>query len=168
MYIRRKVFSKFQTESGEERYFSTTEYTLMSEAEQREFSKKDDDDDDKKSKKNKKEYKNESHRGYGRAFLVGGTGGIAGRYAGKRAVEKALKEGDDIETAKRKGKVAAGKVGAGVGAVEGLVAGAQYGGVGGAALGSIGRGVMGAVGGTWGTSRNNREWKRKHRDEDED
>ena len=37
MYIRRKVFSKLQTEDGQERYFSTTEFTLMSEEEQREF-----------------------------------------------------------------------------------------------------------------------------------
>jgi hypothetical protein len=37
MYIRRKVFSKLQTEDGQERYFSTTEFTLMSDAEERIF-----------------------------------------------------------------------------------------------------------------------------------
>lgn len=52
MYIRRKVFSKLQTEDGQERYFSTTEFTYMSEAEQREFSKKDESkDDDKEDEK---------------------------------------------------------------------------------------------------------------------
>ena len=40
MYIRRKVFSKLQTEDGQERYFSTTEFTRISEAEQREFSRR--------------------------------------------------------------------------------------------------------------------------------
>ena len=46
MYIRRKVFSKLQTEDGQERYFSTTEFTLMSEAEQREFSRRSNLKDD--------------------------------------------------------------------------------------------------------------------------
>lgn len=54
MYIRRKVFSKLQTEDGQERYFSTTEFTLMSEAEQREFSKKDDDDEPNLSRSDRK------------------------------------------------------------------------------------------------------------------
>lgn len=46
MYIRRKVFSKLQTEDGQERYFSTTEFTLMSEVEQREFSRRSNLKDD--------------------------------------------------------------------------------------------------------------------------
>ena len=41
MYIRRKVFSKLQTEEGQEKYFSTTEFTRITEAEQREFAKKE-------------------------------------------------------------------------------------------------------------------------------
>ena len=40
MYIRRKVFSLLQDETGEERYFSTTEVTLE-DIEQREFARKD-------------------------------------------------------------------------------------------------------------------------------
>lgn len=57
MYIRRKVFSKLQTEDGQERYFSTTEFTLMSEAEQREFSKKNDDEEEELSKEDKRAIK---------------------------------------------------------------------------------------------------------------
>lgn len=40
MYIRRKVFSLLYDETGEERYFSTTEVTLE-DIEQREFARKD-------------------------------------------------------------------------------------------------------------------------------
>ena len=40
MYIRRKVFSLLHDETGEERYFSTTEVTLE-DIEQREFARKD-------------------------------------------------------------------------------------------------------------------------------
>lgn len=53
MYIRRKVFSKFKNEAGEERYFSTTEYII---SEDRLYSKCSDDDseEDVKPKKKKK------------------------------------------------------------------------------------------------------------------
>lgn len=48
MYIRRKVFTKFQTESGEERYFSTTEFTMTEDSEGiRYFSKCDDNNSEK-------------------------------------------------------------------------------------------------------------------------
>ncbi len=50
MYIRRKVFSKFQDEAGEERYYSTTEYTIEQD---RYFSKCDDDTEEDKPKRKK-------------------------------------------------------------------------------------------------------------------
>jgi hypothetical protein len=54
MYIRRKVFTKFQTESGEERYFSTTEYTMTEDSEGiRYFSKCDDDNNSKEDEHDK-------------------------------------------------------------------------------------------------------------------
>ncbi len=58
MYIRRKVFSKLQTEDGEDRYFSTTEFTMTEDSEGiRYFSKSNDnnseeDDHNKPKKKN--------------------------------------------------------------------------------------------------------------------
>ena len=55
MYIRRKVFSRFyDSESGEERLFSTTDYTLMSEAEQREFAEKNESKEEEEKKNNSK------------------------------------------------------------------------------------------------------------------
>ena len=48
MYIRRKVFSRFVDESGEEKLFSTTEFSYMTEEEQREFADKEDEDEDEK------------------------------------------------------------------------------------------------------------------------
>ncbi len=56
MYIRRKVFTKLYTESGEERYFSTTKYTMTEDSEGiRYFSKCNDNNSEKdehdKSKK---------------------------------------------------------------------------------------------------------------------
>lgn len=44
MYIRRKVFSSFIDENGEERYFSTTEYTLEDNTEERVYAEKDNED----------------------------------------------------------------------------------------------------------------------------
>ena len=43
MYIRRKVFSLLQDENGEERYFSTTEFT-REDAEEKTYAKKDDEE----------------------------------------------------------------------------------------------------------------------------
>jgi len=134
---------------------------------QREFAEKE----EKKEKKKRKKYENESHRGYGRAIIVGGTAGGAGRYVGKREVEKALDEGDDIETAKRRGLDKATKFGAVTGAGLGLVAGASYPGNAGQRVGrAVGmaatHGALGAAGARWGTSRNNREWRRKDEDDD--
>ena len=135
---------------------------------QKEFAEKEKDEE----KKKKKKYKNESHRGYGRALIVGGIQGGAGRYAGKREVEKALEEGDDIKTAKKRGLDKATKVGAIGGAGIGVIRGATAG-PGGAGQ-RIGRavgagainGALGAAGARWGTSRNNREWRREDEDED--
>lgn len=48
MYIRRKVFTKLYTESGEERYFSTTKYTMTEDSEGiRYFSKCNDNNSEK-------------------------------------------------------------------------------------------------------------------------
>ena len=91
-----------------------------------------------------------------------GAGGLAGRYVGKREVEKALEEGDDLETAKERGLKKAAIAGAiGGGAVQGL-AGARMGAAVPAALIGAGRG---ALGGYFGTKRNNLDW---HEDNDDD
>jgi hypothetical protein len=110
MYIRRKVFSVLQDESGEERYFSTTDYVY----DDRMFSEK------KKSKNGVYLEDVNSHRGLGRSFLIGGLGGAIGGYAGKKAANKADAEGlSDKEILKR-----ATKKGAKVGAITTGLAGA--------------------------------------------
>lgn len=134
---------------------------------QKEFAEKEKDEE----KKKKKKYKNESHRGYGRAIILGDVSGAAGRYVGKREVEKALEEGDDIETAKKRGLDKATKVGAISGAGIGLVQGAAGPGNAGQRVGravgaAAARGVFSGAGARWGTSRNNREWRRVDEDED--
>ena len=100
MYIRRKVFSKLQTEDGQERYFSTTEFTLMSEAEQREFvssaekeakmqlareiADAEEAGDHKKAEQLKKRFAKKDRRGFGAiGTAVGaGVGATTGALAG--------------------------------------------------------------------------------------
>ena len=179
MKIGRQLAERFYSDSEyeEERLYSTGSDELDEllerafcegyEYAQREFAEKE----EKKEKKKKKKYENESHRGYGRAIIVGGAPGGAGRYVGKREVEKALEEGDDIKKKKRRGLDKATKFGAISGAGLG-VAGSL------AAPGNAGQkiaravgtgtlyGTLGAAGARWGTSRNNREWRRKVEDDD--
>ena len=117
MYIRRKVFSLLQDETGEEKYFSTTDIT-MEDVEQRIFSVKEEDDEEKKDKKKKKVYLEDvnSHRGLGRSIILGaGPGGAIGGYVGKKAADKADKEGKSD----REIKEIAGKSGAKYGAIAG-------------------------------------------------
>lgn len=174
-----KLYSDYQEE---ERLYSTGNDELDEllerafcdgyEYAQREFAEED-KKEEKKEKKKKKKYENESHRGYGRAIIVGGTvpGGV-GRYVGKREVEKALEEGEDLETAKKRGLDKATKVGAATGAGLGVVSGlASPGNAGQKIARAVGTGALagtlGAAGARWGTSRNNREWRRKVEDDDD-
>lgn len=53
MYIRRKVFSKLQDVNGEERYFSTTEYTMDYDGEEIKYFAKTEEEDEKKAKRKK-------------------------------------------------------------------------------------------------------------------
>lgn len=112
MYIRRKVFSLLQDETGEERYFSTTEFEIN----QREFAEKE----DKKPKKKRRPLEDvKSHRGLGRSLIVGlpsGFGGAVGAFLGKKKADKLDAEGkSDKEILKGATKHAAA-AGAGIGA----------------------------------------------------
>ena len=84
MYIRRKVFSRFVDESGEERLFSTTEYSYMTEEEQREFANKE-DEEKKEEKKSSKLAKAAKVTG----IAVGSALGAAGVYQGVHALRGA-------------------------------------------------------------------------------
>ncbi len=117
MYIRRKVFSKLTNEYGEERYFSTTEYTYMTEAEQREFVSKAEKEakmqlareiadaeeagDTKRAKELKKRFtKKDRKLGATIGYLGGGVGAItAGGMLGAAAgtVRGLKKDGFDLD-----------------------------------------------------------------------
>jgi hypothetical protein len=161
MYIRRKVFSVLQDESGEERYFSTTDYVY----DDRMFSK-----DSEKKKSHNGIYLEDinSHRGLGRSMILGAVlPGAIGGYAGKKAANKADNEGlsdrEILKKAKRKGS----KVGALAGGLAGAVtsvpfAAAAHHFTGGnklataavpVALSTVGAGV-GALGGYLGAKKN--------------
>lgn len=111
MYIRRKVFSLLQDETGEERYFSTTDFEIN----QREFAKKEN-----KPKKKRRPLEDvESHRGLGRSLIVGlpsGPGGALGAFLGKKKADELDAEGkSDREIIRGASNYAAG-AGAGIGA----------------------------------------------------
>lgn len=131
MYIRRKVFSLLQDETGKERYFSTTDVTLENEKE-RTFSVaeglEEKDFSDKKEKVDLKDVK--SHKGLKRALAAGLTGldaggGLAGGYVGKKAANKADKEGKSDEEILKEARKAGRNVGIGVGAGIGINASAK-------------------------------------------
>ena len=69
MYIRRKVFSRFEDENGNERLFSTTEYTYEDNCDQRTYAEKD------SKKKDKKDADPEKKNSLGRKIAV--ASGIA-------------------------------------------------------------------------------------------
>ena len=148
MYIRRKVFSKLQTEDGQERYFSTTEFTLMSEAEQREFSKKKESEpkeEEEKEPKLAREDRKEIRR-YGRKW-------------NKKSAElrkKAL-EGDEdaqkkiVKRAYKKGMIGMGALGATAGALVGANDGkaAKGAAIGGAVGTGLGAAIATGVKSSW-------------------
>lgn len=118
MYIRRKVFSLLQDETGEERYFSTTNITLE-DAEERIFSISEEREFSDKKKVDLEDVK--SHKGLKRALVAGiagidAGGGLVGGYVGKKAANKADKEGKTDEEILKEAKKAGRNVGAGVGA----------------------------------------------------
>lgn len=126
MYIRRKIFSLLQDETGEERYFSTTNITLE-DAEERIFSITEDEVSEKEFS-DKKEVSLEdvkSHKGLKRALAAGllgldSGGGLVGGFVGKKAANKADKEGKSdeeiLKAAKKEGRNAGGASAAGLGA----------------------------------------------------
>ena len=77
-------------------------------------------DSENSDKKDSKIYNVKSHRGLGRATVIGGTGGIFGYKAGKRAADVAEAEGKSdkeiLKKAKRKGALVGALSGAGIGA----------------------------------------------------
>jgi len=91
MYIRRKVFSRLEDENGEERYFSTTEYTYMTEAEEeRYFAEKEKEEEDEKKAKRKKIAKKVAK---GAGIAAGSALALAGAYQLARSGQKKY---DDI------------------------------------------------------------------------
>lgn len=131
MYIRRKVFSLLQDETGEERYFSTTDVTLENE-EERTFSVAEGlEEKDFSNKKEKVDLKDvKSHKGLKRALAAGLTGldaggGLAGGYVGKKAADEADKEGKSDEEILKEARKAGRNVGIGVGAGIGINASAK-------------------------------------------
>ena len=117
MYIRRKVFSLLQDETGEERYFSTTDFEISGDAEERIFSKKN------KKKRERVDLEDvESHRGLGRSLLIGGLPGAVGAYTGKDAANKAAKEGKSDEEVVKAASKRGRNVGAALGAAGTLAA----------------------------------------------
>ena len=88
MYIRRKVFSRFVDESGEEKLFSTTEFSYMTEEEQKEFADKKENEEKKEEKKSDKLAKAAKATG----IAVGSALAAAGLYqGGKKAGQKITK-----------------------------------------------------------------------------
>lgn len=112
MYIRRKVFSRFIDESGEEKLFSTTDYTLMSEAEQREFSEDKKSDEEELAKEDKKiiKYWQKKRRKETAALKQAALEGD--KEAQKKLTKKAYKWG----------MIREGAIGAGIGAITGSMA----------------------------------------------
>lgn len=81
MYIRRKVFSLLQDENGEERYFSTTDYELLDEYDEKLYAESEDEEEEKKDKH------------IGRKIAIGAAvAPVAayGAYRGGRALERAI------------------------------------------------------------------------------
>ena len=132
MYIRRKVFSLLQDETGEERYFSTTDVTLENE-EERIFSVAEDAEslEEKDSSDKKVDLEDiESYKGLKRALAAGLTGldsggGLVGGYIGKKTADKADKEGKSDEEILKEARKAGRNAGIGIGAGLGIRAGAK-------------------------------------------
>lgn len=94
MYIRRKVFSLMQDEvTGEERYFSTTEFELENDLDERYFS----DGEDKKG------LSGVQKAAIASAALTGAI--IGGKYLGKKISSKALDAQSRIANASAKGQL---------------------------------------------------------------
>jgi hypothetical protein len=117
MYIDDRLFS----ENTEEVFYSVSmteeEYELFSEFQETVFSKK--------NKKNSPKLANiDSHRGLGRAAVVGGMGGMVGGYVGKRKAEELDEAGASDSEIIRKSSEHAAKAGAAAGALQGMGFGA--------------------------------------------
>jgi len=132
MKIGRQFAERLYSETGdyeEERLYSTGNDELDDllecafcdgyEYAQREFAEEEENEPKKKS--------NESLRGYGRAYLLGGYGGVAGRAVGKQVAKRNIEKGEDLEESEKKGVKAARVVGAGVGAGAGVYGAAKTG-----------------------------------------
>jgi hypothetical protein len=157
MYIRRKVFSRFVDESGEEKLFSTTEFSYMTDEEQREFTKKnkkshkDREDDDEDREEGRKKHKTslskyKSGRGIGRSVVLSGLpegvgGGLAGAGIGAGSgILGGLKmkddgSGIDLDEGTGKKAIKRGIVGGALGSAAGFVKGGAVPGLAGVSAG---------------------------------
>lgn len=97
MYIRRKVFSLLEDEMGEERYFSTTDFELTDDVEERYYS----NDEDKKGMS--KAAKVALGTGAGLAAVAGGIYGS--RKAGQKIAKSVAAEARRYKNAATKGQL---------------------------------------------------------------
>lgn len=158
MYIRRKVFSLLQDETGEERYFSTTDVTLENEEErtfsvaedaesleEKDFSdkKKEEDDEPKlttSDKINIKLNKALTTKKDREAFVEAYEDGKSHKYGKQAAKYAAIGSGIDAAVGGKKGAA----IGAGIGAVSGA-AGSYAGTRAGVALNKLARKHSGSL-----------------------
>jgi hypothetical protein len=118
MLIKRNTyFSAIDQETGEERLFSVNEILDEETYLERLYS------ETKENKKKNPVADKSSYRGNGRAYLIAGNPGIIGRAVGNHVATKAAKEGAGNKEVMERGTKAAGKTGAVLGAVGGLVTG---------------------------------------------
>ena len=90
MYIRRKVFSLLQDETGEERYYSTTDFDL--DVEERIFADKEEKEPKKGLSKGAK-----IGLGVGGGLAATAAGIVGARYAGKQLVKKSNKALEELK-----------------------------------------------------------------------
>lgn len=102
MYIRRKVFSLLQDETGEERYFSTTDFELADGAEERYYSDDEDEDEDER-KGLSRGAKVALGTGAGLAAL--GAGIYGGKKLGNRMLKDAMESRRSLANASSKGSL---------------------------------------------------------------
>jgi hypothetical protein len=102
MYIRRKVFSLLQDETGEERYYSTTDFDL--DVEERVFAEAE--EEPKKLSKGAK-----IGIGVGGGLAATAAGIVGAKYAGKALLKKGAKIAEQAEKAAKAAKAAKNKEG---------------------------------------------------------
>lgn len=156
MYIRRKVFSLLQDETGEERYFSTTDVTLENE-EERTFSVAEDAEslEEKDFSDKKKEEDDEPKLTTSDKINIKLTKALTTK-KDREAFVEAYEDGESHKYGKQAAKYAA--IGSGI---SGGILGAAVGGKKGAAIG-VGIGAVSGAAGSYAGTRALNKLARKH------